>query len=61
MDEGESENDQVEVATLQVSLLFPCWQNERRVTNDPPFLLRGKGEKRKRGEEKEVREGRERS
>lgn len=29
MDEDESENDQVEVATLQVSALFPCGQNQR--------------------------------
>ena len=32
MDEDESGNDQVEVATLQVSPLFPCWQNQRLQT-----------------------------
>lgn len=37
MDEDKSENDLVEVATLQVSQLFPCWQNGR-VTNDSPFF-----------------------
>lgn len=37
MDEDQSENDQVEVATLQVSQLFPCWQKER-VTHDSPFF-----------------------
>ena len=55
MDEDKSENDLAEVATLQVSRLFPCWQ-KGRVTNDS---LSFKRETKKGTEGRKKREGRE--
>lgn len=57
MDEDESENDQVEVATLQVSALFPRGQNQRLQS----ITLSFKRERRKGNErrgKKEIRKGR---
>jgi hypothetical protein len=47
MDEDGSENNQVKVATLLVSQLFSCWQNQG-VTKDSSLFVKGK---RERGEE----------
>ena len=50
MDEDGSGNDQVEVATLQVSPLFPCWKNQRLQTIPLAFKReRRKGNERRGG------------
>lgn len=57
MDEDESENDQVEVATLQVSALFPCGQNQR-LQSIPLSFKRERRKGNERRGEKEIRKGR---
>lgn len=53
--EDEAENDQVEVATLQVSLLFPCCQNQRLQTT--PLYCKRERRKGNEGRKKEARKG----
>lgn len=53
--EDEAENDQVEVATLQVSLLFPCCQNQRLQTT--PLYCKRERRKGNEGRKEEARKG----
>lgn len=48
MDEDGSENNQVKVATLLVSQLFSCWQNQGG-TKDSSLFVKGKREREEEG------------